>query len=122
MNMCPGLCVSMKGGLEASATACGVTPHAQNTGTSPGRNGCASPQSGLVTSLMPRAAGSPMCTGAPWALGKRALAVTALASCDDGMGRIETTMGPWNTPAGGPAVEVYHIATVLPGVTCQRSM
>src|SRR5256885_10872988 len=35
MNMEPGLCVSMKGGLLASATACGVTPHAQNTGTSP---------------------------------------------------------------------------------------
>src|SRR2546427_7783155 len=80
MNMCPGLCVSMNGGLEASATACGVTPHAQNTGTSPGRNGCASPHSGFVTSLIPMAAGSPMCTGAPCALGKRALAVTALRS------------------------------------------
>ena len=33
MNMCPGLWVIMKAGLEASATACGVTPHAQNTGT-----------------------------------------------------------------------------------------
>ena len=43
MNMCPGLCVSMNGGLLASATACGVTPHAQNTGTSPGTNAWASP-------------------------------------------------------------------------------
>src|SRR2546429_240339 len=76
----------MKGGLLARATACGVTPHAQNTGTSPARNGCASPQSGLLMSLMPSAAGSPMCTGAPWAFGKRALAVTALDSCADGLG------------------------------------
>ena len=37
-NMWPGLCVIMNGGFEASATACGVTPHAQNTGTSPGPN------------------------------------------------------------------------------------
>ena len=59
MNMWPGLCVSMNGGFEASATACGVTPHAQNTGTSAGPNGCASPQSGVVTSLMPITDGSP---------------------------------------------------------------
>src|SRR2546425_11668624 len=37
-NMCPGLCVIMNGGFEASATAWGVTPHAQKTGTSPGLN------------------------------------------------------------------------------------
>src|SRR5206468_7694065 len=28
-NICPGLCVIMNGGFEASATAWGVTPHAQ---------------------------------------------------------------------------------------------
>src|SRR5881398_2690921 len=103
----------MKGGLLARATACGVTPHAQNTGTSPGRNGCASPQSGFAMSLMPSAAGSPMCTGAPCAPGKRALAVTALDSCADGIGRIETTIGPWKPPAGRHAVDVFHIATFL---------
>src|SRR5947199_332149 len=69
MNMWPGLCVIMNGGREASATACGVTPQAQNTGTSPGLNACASPQSGLAMSLTPIAAGSPMCTGAPGAVG-----------------------------------------------------
>ena len=42
-NMLPGLCVIMNGGLEASATACGVTPQAQNTGMSPGAMCCASP-------------------------------------------------------------------------------
>src|SRR5262249_43044462 len=79
MNMCPGLCVIMNGGFEASATACGVTPQAQNIGTLPGRMPTKSPQSGFVTSAMPTDAGSPTCTGAPWALGKRAEAVTAFA-------------------------------------------
>src|SRR5262245_62209003 len=98
----------MNGGLLASATACGVTPQAQNTGTSPGPNGCGSPQSGFVMSLMPIAAGSPMCTGAPCALGKRALAVTALDSCADGIGRIETTIGPGNTPDRANAGHGLH--------------
>ena len=64
-NMWPGLCVSMNDGLLARATACGVTPHAQNTGTSPGANSWASPQSGRARSRIPSALGSPMCTGAP---------------------------------------------------------
>src|SRR5205085_12506960 len=112
----------MNGGLLASATACGVTPQAQNIGTSPARNGCASPQSGFVMSLMPSAAGSPICTGAPCAFGKRALAVTALDSCVDGIGRIETTIGPWNTPAGRHGVHLSHLATFLPCLPCQISM
>src|SRR3990172_5101120 len=114
MNIWPGLWVIMKAGLEASATAWGVTPQAQNTGTSPGRMPTKSPQSGLVTSAMPMADGSPMCTGAPWALGKRAEAVTALEIIEVGMGRMETTMGPWKRPAGLQAIEVFHIATFLP--------
>jgi hypothetical protein len=55
----PGLCVIMNAGFEASATACGVTPHAQNTGTSPLRIPTKSPQSGFVTSAIPICAGSP---------------------------------------------------------------
>ena len=43
MNMCPGAWVIMKGGLDATATACGVTPHAQNSGVSPSRMTGASP-------------------------------------------------------------------------------
>ena len=93
MNMCPGLCVIMNGGRDASATAWGVTPHAQKTGTSPRANSCASPQSGRAMSATPMAAGSPTCTGAPWAPGNRALAVTAFASCVAAIGRIETTIG-----------------------------
>lgn len=43
MNMCPGACVIANSGLDAITAACGVTPHAQNTGTSPGSNTGASP-------------------------------------------------------------------------------
>jgi hypothetical protein len=64
INMCPGLCVIMSGGFEASATACGVTPQAQNTGTSPGAISCGSPHWGFVMSWMPMAVGSPMWIGA----------------------------------------------------------
>ena len=42
-NMCPGLCVIAKGGLACINTACGVTPQAQNTGTSPGLKSTLSP-------------------------------------------------------------------------------
>ncbi len=42
-NMCPGAWLTMSSGLARSATACGVTPHAQNTGTSLGRISTASP-------------------------------------------------------------------------------
>lgn len=43
MNMCPGACVIANSGLDTITAACGVTPHAQNTGTSPGSNTGASP-------------------------------------------------------------------------------
>ena len=42
-NMCPGACVIISSGRLAAATACGVTPHAQNTGTSPSRISTGSP-------------------------------------------------------------------------------
>ena len=64
-------------GFACITTACGVTPHAQNTGTSPGLKSTGSPKSGRVMSAMPIAAGSPMWTGVPWALGKRAQMVVA---------------------------------------------
>jgi hypothetical protein len=66
--------------------------------------------------------GAPMWIGAPWAFGKRALAVTALESCAAGIGRIETTIGPWNLPAGRHSMDVRHIATFLPCLTCHRSI
>ncbi len=114
MNMWPGLWVIMNEGLEARATAWGVTPQAQNTGVSPDRTPTESPQSGRSMSAMPIAPGSPTCTGAPCAFGKRAEAVTAFEISPVGIGRIDTTMGPWNCPAGRHWMDVFHIATFLP--------
>lgn len=71
MNIWPGLCVNNNDGRACMATACGVTPQAQNTGVSPGRISTGSPKSGRAISWMPMAAGSPTCTGAPCASGKR---------------------------------------------------
>jgi hypothetical protein len=47
------------------ATACGVTPQAQKTGTSPAMTGTESPQSGASMSRIPNASGAPAWTGAP---------------------------------------------------------
>ena len=77
MNICPGACVKASPGFACIITACGVTPQAQNTGTSPAATGTASPKSGRCTSRMPRAAGSPTWTGAPCTAGKRLVICTA---------------------------------------------
>ncbi len=42
-NMCPGAWVMSSGTRAATATACGVTPQAQKTGTSPARTSVGSP-------------------------------------------------------------------------------
>ena len=42
-NICPGACVIASGGLASVRAACGVTPHAQKTGTSPVRISTGSP-------------------------------------------------------------------------------
>src|SRR3972149_2677577 len=66
----------------------------------------ASPNSGFPRSRIPRAAGSPTCTGAPWTAGKRPLIWTARGTRGAGMGRIVTTRGPLKAPAGGtPGLE-----------------
>ncbi len=57
------------GGLLFMTMDCGVTPHAQNTGTSPSLMSTGSPKSGLSMSAMPMAAGSPMWMGAPCTFG-----------------------------------------------------
>jgi len=43
INMDPGACVMQKSGRTSAITACGVTPHAQNTGSSSFPTGTASP-------------------------------------------------------------------------------
>src|SRR5215218_8857124 len=76
-NMCPGLCVIIKGGRALMATACGVTPHAQKTGTWFSAISTGSPNSGSFMSLTPNESGSPTCTGAPCIVGNRPEIATA---------------------------------------------
>ncbi len=68
-HMCPGACVTASGSLAAMIAVCGVTPHAQNTGTSGWSIVTASPQCGALSSaaLMPRVSGLPQWIGAPCA-------------------------------------------------------
>jgi hypothetical protein len=49
---------------------------------------------------MPMAAGSPMCTGAPWTLGIRPVISAAFLAFSGVMGRMEQTIGPQKGPAG----------------------
>src|SRR6516164_7761567 len=100
-----------KSGLTAIITDCGVTPQAQNTGISSSCTGTASPQSGLPISLMPIISGLPRCTGAPCTDGKRVVICTARIAAAGFIGRIDTTSGPWNGPAGLVATEVRYIGT-----------
>ena len=88
------------GGLAASITACGVTPQAQNSGTSPGRMSGSPPYSGLAMSAMPIAAGSPKWIGAPCTRGKREVISMARMALATVKLRIDTTMRPWKRPAG----------------------
>src|SRR5215470_16532518 len=99
-------------GFTVATTDCGVTPQAQNTGISSSLTGTASPQSGLAMSLMPISSGLPICTGAPCTAGKRVVIWMARMASAGFIGRIETTMGPWNGPAGAVAIEVRYIGTV----------
>src|ERR671916_666229 len=112
--MCPGAWVIANGGREAMSAACGVTPQAQNTGTSPSANSTGSPKSGAPRSAMPRASGTPTCTGAPCTCCIRAVTCTAAATSSPGPGRIDTTSGPDSRPAGRQARLVRYIDTLRP--------
>src|SRR5574344_2870922 len=102
----------MNSGFTFMATACGVTPQAQKTGTSPGLMVEGSPNSGLLISLIPMALGSPMWRGAPCTEGIRLVTCVALMAFFGVMGRMETTMGPLNTPAGTHWILVMYMGTL----------
>ena len=92
--MWPGLCVIANGGFACISAACGVTPHAQNTGTSPGRISTASPKSGLrdvANADRGRVAEVDRGTVCP---GKREQICVAFTACSGVIGRIDTTIGP----------------------------
>src|SRR5262245_51059531 len=119
MNIWPGTCEIANGGRETITTVCGVTPHAQNTGTSSGPTGTGSPKSGRDRSVMPSADGSPTCTGAPCTAGYRPVISTASGTSDSGIGRIDTTSGPLNRPAGTHGWLVSYIGTFWPSSRCR---
>ena len=98
--MWPGAWVIISDGRLAAATACGVTPQAQKTGTSPSRISTGSPNCGSARSAIPSVSGSPMCTGAPWTAVKRLVISVARIAWRGVIGRIETTSGPAKRPAG----------------------
>src|SRR6516225_12494184 len=101
-----------KSGRTVIITDCGVTPQAQNTGSSSLPTGTASPQSGRARSLIPIDCGLPICTGAPCTEGKRVVIWIARMASAGFIGRIETTSGPWNGPAATVSTEVRYIGTV----------
>ena len=72
----------------------------------PGR-GCRSPH------------GSPACTGAPWANGYRAVISATRVRSARGNGRMLTTIGPANGPAGSHILLVRYIETLDPRSRCR---
>src|SRR3982074_2118514 len=99
-------------GLTVATTDCGVTPQAQNTGISSAFTGTASPYSGLPRWEVPRSPVLPICTGGPGTAGKRVVIWMARMASAGFIGRIETTIGPWNGPAAVVAIDVRYIGTV----------
>src|SRR5262252_7096363 len=61
---------------------------------------------------MPISSGLPIWTGAPCTAGKRVVIWMARIASAGFIGRMDTTMGPWNGPAGAVAIEVRYIGTV----------
>jgi hypothetical protein len=69
---------------------------------------------------MPINAGSPRCTGAPCTAGKREVICTARMAAAARSGRIVTTSGPLNGPAGAVARLVRNMATLRPSSMWRR--
>src|SRR5579864_9228241 len=95
ISMCPGLCVIENGGLADWIAECGVTPQAQNTGSSSGATSVVPmPRYGFARSSMPMSDGAPRCTGAPCTRGKRDVTCTARIAFAGVIGRIDTMSLP----------------------------
>ena len=97
--MIPGSWVIISSGRDSSATACGVTPQAQKTGTSPD-NGDGVPIVGSAEVGDPD--GLRIADVEGGAMGVR-IACAHLVGQPDlrlGIGRIVTTIRPWKRPAG----------------------
>ena len=93
--------------------ACGVTPQAQNTGTSPAATATGSPKSGASRSVMPSAAGSPTCTGAPCTAGYREVIRRVAHQARAGSGASTPRAGRQRARRAAPLV-VRYIGTLDP--------
>ena len=93
MNMWPGEWKMASGGPPFCTTTCGVTPHAQNTGTSPVPMETGSPKSGPSRFAMPSAGISDMDRCSVHGGEARVISV-ARAMSSGANGRMETTIGP----------------------------
>ena len=111
-----------KAGFELITMDCGVTPQAQNTGTSPGLMSTGSPKSGFERSAMPICAGSPMWMGAPCTFGMAPEICVACTTWLYGMGRMETTILPPMEPAGVQSMLVRYMETLRPMVLWRISI
>ena len=63
-----------------------------------------------------------MWTGAPCVAGNRDVTCTARTTWSRLMGRMLTTIGPENVPAGVVAMLVIYMATLLPVCWCRKGM
>ncbi|KAG2026358.1 hypothetical protein GB937_001868 [Aspergillus fischeri] len=135
----PGSCANTSPSILSPAIStanCGVTPHAyrqsagpaprtatdevqltQKTGTSPSSNTCASPQSGVLISLIPNlsAPSHPHATGSPCVAPYGLVTSLTRSTSSSKYGLIETTMhASLNTPAGMSGTVVRYMATTRP--------
>ena len=93
------------GGFAFAATLWGVTPQAQNTGSSSSLTTTGSPKSGLERFLTPICRGNPIWIGAPWTRYRDVTCIARMASAGRN-GRIETTSFPENRGVGLVSIEV----------------
>ena len=73
-------------------------------------------------SVIPMSRGVPICIGAPWVDGNRDVTCTARTTCSRFTGRMLTTIGPENMPAGVVCMLVIYMATLLPVCWCRRGI
>ena len=111
-----------KSGFTVATTDCGVTPQAQNTGSSSAVHLQRVAVVRLHDVLDADHLGKPTWTGAPCTAGNRVVIWMARIASAGFSGRIDTTSGPWNGPAGAVAIEVRYIGTVRALVMWRNSM
>ena len=110
--MCPGAWVIDQIGLHFHRHRLGSDAAGPEHGNLPLPDRDRVPEVGSTRIRIPIASGFPICTGAPWTAGKREVTWTARTTCFSGMGRMLTTIGPLNRPAGTHGMLVLYMGTL----------